>query len=161
MEIKMGQEAPLFNLFDTEKKKVSLSEYKGKTVLLLFFPQAFTSVCTEELCSIRDDIGKYSNANSDVIAISVDSVFTLKKYKEDKQYNFVLLSDFNKEVSDLYGVLYENWILEMKGVSKRAVFIIDKDGIIRFMKVFESANEIPDFKIINNVLDNLALNYNI
>ena len=153
MAIEIGQPAPTFNLYDTEKKKISLSDYKGKSVLLLFFPQAFTSVCTEELCSVRDDIGRYSNITSQVIGISVDSVFTLKKFKEDKHYNFPLLSDFNKDVSAAYGSLYENWILDMKGVSKRAVFIIDKAGIIRYTNVLESANEMPDFKIINNALE--------
>ena len=153
MAIEIGQPAPSFNLYDTEKKKISLSDFKGKSVLLLFFPQAFTSVCTEELCSVRDDIGRYSNITSQVIGISVDSVFTLKKFKEDKHYNFPLLSDFNKDVSAAYGSLYENWILDMKGVSKRAVFIIDKAGIIRYTNVLESANEMPDFKIINNALE--------
>ena len=153
MAIEIGQPAPTFNLYDTEKNKISLADYKGKSILLLFFPQAFTSVCTEELCSVRDDIGRYSNNTAQVIGISVDSVFTLKKFKEDKHYNFPLLSDFNKDVSAAYGSLYENWILDMKGVSKRAVFIIDKAGIIRYTNVLESANEMPDFKIINNALE--------
>ncbi|HEX2683871.1 MAG TPA: redoxin domain-containing protein, partial [Ferruginibacter sp.] len=77
MKIEPGQAAPDFTLFDSEKNPVSLSDFRGKNVLLLFFPQAFTSVCTKEFCGIRDDIGRYSNAKAEVIAISVDSVFTL------------------------------------------------------------------------------------
>src|SRR5688572_18429655 len=99
MNIKIGQPAPDFELYNTDRVKVKLSDLKGKNVLLLFFPVAFTSTCTKELCAIRDDIGRYSNVNAEVLGISIDSVFTLKKYKEEQNYNFPLLSDFNKEVS--------------------------------------------------------------
>jgi glutaredoxin-dependent peroxiredoxin len=155
MNIEIGQIAPDFTLYDTDKNKVSLSDFNGKNVLLLFFPQAFTGVCTKELCTVRDDISRYSNVNAQVIGISVDSVFTLKKYKEDQQYNFPLLSDFNKEVSALYGSLYTEWILEMKGVSKRSTFIIDKTGKVCYAQVLESANEMPDFNAINEKIDSL------
>ena len=123
MKIEVGQKAPEFALFNSEKNKVALADYKGKNVLLLFFPQAFTGVCTKELCSIRDDIGRYSNASAEVLGISVDSVFTLAKFKEEHGYNFPLLSDFNKQASDSYGALYADWILDMKGVSRRSAFV--------------------------------------
>ena len=152
MKIETGQVAPDFTLFDTEKKPVALSDLRGKNVLLLFFPQAFTSVCTKEFCGVRDDIGRYSNVNAEVIGISVDSVFTLKKYKEDQQYNFPFLSDFNKEVSALYGSLIDEWILGMKGVSKRSAFIIDKGGIVNYAEVLESTADMPDFEAINEKL---------
>ncbi len=152
MIIEIGQTAPEFKLYDTDKNKISLADFKGKNVLLLFFPQAFTSTCTKELCAVRDDISRYSNANAQVIGISVDSVFTLKRYKEDQQYNFPLLSDFNKEVSALYGSLYTDWILDMKGVSKRSAFIIDKTGNICYAEVLELAGEMPDFTAINEKL---------
>jgi glutaredoxin-dependent peroxiredoxin len=155
MKIEKGKPAPDFSLFDTDKKKVQLSDLKGKNILLLFFPQAFTSTCTKELCAVRDDISRYSNVNAQVIGISVDSVFTLRKYKEDQQYNFPLLSDFNKDVSALYNSLYDEWILEMKGVSKRSAFIIDKEGIIQYAEVLEKAGEIPDFMALNQTLDSL------
>ncbi len=156
MNLTVGQTAPEFTLFNTDKNKVSLSGYWGKTVLLLFFPQAFTGVCTKELCAVRDDISRYSNINADVIGISVDSVFTLNKYKEDQQYNFPLLSDFNKEVSALYGALYTDWILDMKGVSKRAAFIVDKEGILAYTEVLENAGEMPDFTAINEKIAALS-----
>lgn len=157
MALTIGQAAPEFALYDTDKNKVNLSDYRGKTVLLLFFPQAFTSTCTKELCAVRDDIGRYSNTKAEVIGISVDSVFTLKKYKEDQQYNFPLLSDFNKEVSALYDSLYEEWILDMKGVSKRAAFIVDKNGILTYAEVLEKAAEVPDFAAINEILAGLSV----
>lgn len=156
MSINIGQQAPEFTLHDSDKNKVSLADFKGKNVLLLFYPQAFTGVCTKELCAVRDDISRYSNVNAQVLGISVDSVFTLSKYKEEQQYNFPLLSDFNKEVSSLYDTLYTNWILDMKGVSKRSAFVIDKAGIIRYAEVLESAGDMPDFKAINQVLEELS-----
>ncbi len=155
MKIETGQQAPAFSLYDTAKNKISLSDFKGHNVLLLFFPQAFSRVCTKELCSVRDNIGLYNNANAIVIGISVDSVFTLAKYKESQEYNFILLSDFNKEVSSAYGSLYENWILDMKGVSKRSAFIIDKNSIVRYAEVLEVAGEEPNFENIQKILREL------
>lgn len=155
MSIQVGQAAPDFTLFDSDKKQVTLSEQKGNKVLLLFFPQAFTGVCTKELCSVRDNIATYNDTNAKVFGISVDSVFTLAKFKEEQQFNFPLLSDFNKEVSKAYNCLYKKWILNMKGVSKRSAFIIDKSGIIRYAEVLESAGDVPDFEKINTVLKSL------
>ncbi len=156
MKIELGKPAPGFSLFNTDKTKVTLNDFKGKTILLLFFPQAFTGTCTKELCAVRDDISRYSNVNAQVIGISVDSVFTLKKYKEEQHYNFPLLSDFNKEVSALYDSLYDDWILDMKGVSKRSAFIIDKSGIVQYAEVLENAGEMPDFGLINEKLNHLS-----
>jgi glutaredoxin-dependent peroxiredoxin len=153
--VTVNQTAPNFSLYNSEKNKVSLSDYKGKNVLLLFFPQAFTGVCTTELCGIRDDISRYNNAAAEVLAISVDSIFTLGKFKEDQNYNFTLLSDFNKEVSTLYGAIYQDWILDMKGVSKRSAFVIDKNGIVQYAEVLESAGDLPNFEAINALLAQL------
>lgn len=155
MSIEVGQIAPDFTLHDSDKKKVTLSEQRENNVLLLFFPQAFTGVCTKELCSVRDNIAVYNNTNAKVFGISVDSVFTLAKFKDEQQFNFLLLSDFNKEVSKAYNCLYKEWILNMKGVSKRSAFIIDKSGIIRYAEVLESAGDVPDFEKINAVLKSL------
>ncbi len=155
MAFEIGQFAPEFSLFSSDKNKVSLSSFRGKNVLILFFPQAFTGVCTKQLCTMRDDISRYNNANAEVLGISVDSVFTLAKYKEEQQYNFSLLSDFNKEVSALFGTIYADWILEMKGVSKRSAFIVDKAGIIKYAEVMESAGDMPNFEAINHTLEQL------
>ena len=155
MAIEIGQKAPEFTLYDSEKNKVSLADYKGKNVLLVFFPQSFTRVCTAELCSLRDNIATYNNANAQVFGISVDSVFTLAKFKESQQLNFPLLSDFNKEVSTAYDAIYADWILDMKGVSKRSAFIIDKDGNIRYAEVLEAAGDLPNFEAIQQTLEGL------
>lgn len=154
MAITTGQKAPEFSLYNSEKEKVSLSDFAGKkNVLLLFFPMAFTSVCTKELCSVRDNIGRYSTDSTQVLGISVDSVFTLAKYKEEQQYNFPLLSDFNKEVSTLYDTIYASFSnMDMKGVSKRSAFIIDREGIVQYAEVLEKASDEPDFEAIDRQL---------
>lgn len=155
MSIKVGEKAPDFKLFNTEKKEVSLENFNGKNLVVLFFPQAFTGTCTKELCEMRDDISNYQNLDASVLAISVDSVFTLIKFKEDNNYNFDLLSDFNKDISRAYGSIYEDWILGMKGVSKRSAFVLDKDGIVRYAEVLESAGDVPNFEELKKTLQSL------
>ncbi len=152
MKIEIGQPAPNFTLYDSEKKQVTLSALKGEPVVLLFFPLAFTSTCTRELCFVRDHIATYNDVQAKVFGISVDSLHTLAKYKEEQQLNFPLLSDFNKEVSTLYGTIYEVFGYNMKGVSKRSAFVIDKDGIVRYAEVLENASGIPDFNKIQETL---------
>lgn len=153
--IQVGQKAPDFSLYDSDKQKVTLSDYKGRNVILLFFPQAFTGTCTKELCSTRDNIAVYNGANAQVFGISVDSIFTLAKFKEEQKLNFPLLSDFNKTVSTAYGSLYDSFVFDMKGVSKRSAFVIDKDGVVRYAEVLETATDLPDFAAIQNTLKGL------
>ena len=151
----IGEAAPVFTLYDSDKNKISLSELKGQLVLLLFFPLAFASVGTKELCSVRDHIGWYNNVNAKVFGISVDALQTLAKFKEDQRLNFTLLSDFNKEVSRAYDSIYELFGYNMKGVSKRSAFVIDKDGIVSYAEVLENAGEVPDFEKIQSCLTGL------
>ena len=153
--IEVGSQAPTFSLYSSEKEKVSLSDYKGKNVVLLFFPLAFTGVCTKELCNVRDNIGIYNNSKAKVLAISVDSPQTLARFKEEQHLNFPLLSDFNKTVSAQYGCLYETFSLDMKGVSKRSAFVIDGDGVVRYAEVLENASEEPNYSNIQNSLASL------
>ncbi|MGB8194431.1 MAG: redoxin domain-containing protein [Chitinophagaceae bacterium] len=155
MKLSVGQKAPSFSLFSSEKEKVSLEDFRGRKVLLLFFPQAFTSVCTKELCNVRDNIAAYNNTDAQVLGISVDSVFTLRRYKEDQGLNFPLLSDFNREASEAYDSLYDNWIFEMKGVSKRSAFVIDREGVIQYAEVLDNAGDVPDFQKINETLSSV------
>lgn len=155
MSVKIGEKAPLFTLYSSDKQPVTLESYKGKKVVLLFFPLAFTSVCTAELCSTRDDIAYYNNLNAHIFAISVDSPQTLNKFKEDQHLNFTLLSDFNKEVSRAYGSLYEEFSMGMKGVSKRSAFVIDGEGTVRYAEVLESAGDLPNFAAIKETLAKL------
>ena len=153
--IDTGSNAPDFTLQDTEGKEVSLADYKGQyNVVLLFFPLAFSGTCTEELCTTRDNMKLYESMDAKVIGISIDSFFTLREFKKSENLNFTLLSDFNKEVSAEYGVLYEDYF-GMKGVSKRASFVIDREGIVRYREVLEDSGKLPDFKSIQQQLDEL------
>lgn len=152
MTIQVGDKAPDFKLISSETKEVALSDFKGKNVILHFFPAAFTGVCTTQLCTVRDAINLYENDNATVLAISVDLPFTLAKFKEDQKLNFTLLSDFNKNVSRSYNAIYEDWILGLKGVSKRAAFVINPEGMVIHAEVLENAGELPNFDKINAAL---------
>ena len=153
--LKIGDKAPDFNLRASDKSQVSLKDYKGKNVVLLFFPMAFTGVCTKELCMMRDSLHDYANLNAEILAISVDSLFTLNKWKEEEKFNFTMLSDFNKTVSKKYDTFYKDFVFEMKGVSKRSAFLIDKEGVIQYAEVLDNAGEIPDFEAVKKTLETL------
>ncbi|MFM7709478.1 MAG: redoxin domain-containing protein [Ferruginibacter sp.] len=158
MPLSVGQAAPHFSLYDSSKTITSLADFAGKkNVLLLFFPQSFTGVCTKELCGVRDDIARYDRADTAVLGISVDSIFTLAAFKEDQSISFPLLSDFNKETSAAYDCLYASFTdMNMKGVSQRSAFVIDKQGIIQYAEVLDNAGQVPNFDAIHAVLDQLA-----
>lgn len=155
MSLQINQSAPDFKLYNTEKKEISLSAYKGKNVVVLFFPLAFTGTCTAELCHIRDNYAMYNSLNAVVLGISVDSVFTLAKFKEEQKLNFDLLSDFNKTTSEAYGSLYKDFVLGMHGVSKRSAFVVDKTGQLRYTEVLENAGEQPNYGAIKACLETL------
>lgn len=159
MTIQVGQTAPDFTLYDSTKQKVTLSAQCGSNVLLLFFPLAFTSVCTAELCSVRDNLSQWEQLEVKVFGISVDSLYTLARYKEDQHLNFPLLSYFNKDVSKQYGSLYEQFGYGMKGVSKRAAFLLDKEGVVQYAEVLENAGEQPSFTAIQKRLHEINTPY--
>ena len=156
MTINVGDKAPSFSLRNTEKEVVSSEDFTGKPLVVLFFPLAFTSVCTNELCEVRDDKSYYDGIGAQVIGISVDSLFTLEKFKKEQEYNFPLLSDWNKETCRAFGAMYEDFVLEMKGVAKRAAFVIDGNGIVQYAEVLDSAGDLPNFDKIKTTLNNLV-----
>ncbi len=155
MPVQINQIAPDFTLVNTDKQNVTLSELKGKNVVILFFPFAFTSVCTAELCDVRDNYHAYQNLNAEILAISVDSVFTLDKWRNEMNYPFPMLSDFNKEVSTAYDCIYEQFAFGTKGVSKRGAFVIDKYGLVRYAEVLENAGEMPNLEAIRTCLSEI------
>jgi peroxiredoxin len=108
------------------------------------------------MCSTSDDLNYYNNLNCKVFGISTDSIFVLAKWKEEQKISFPLLSDYNKEVTVLYGVNYIEFVHGMKGTSKRSAFVIDKTGIIQYTEVLESAGDVPDFDKIKSVINDLA-----
>jgi peroxiredoxin len=155
MSIEVGKPAPDFKLFNTEKKEISLSDYRGKNLVILFFPLAFTGVCTAELCNIRDNYNIYTSLNAEVIGISIDSLFSLERFKKEQNYNFDLLSDFNKTTAKAYNSLYETFGFGMIGVTKRSAFVIDKQGAIQYAEILEDAGKQPDFDAIKATLERL------
>lgn len=157
MTVNVGDKAPEFTLYNTSKESVSLQDYHNQNVVILFFPFAFSSVCTAEMCSMQDDIAYYSSLDSEIVGISVDSLYTLGKFKEDQKLDFPLLSDFNKDVSRSYGAFYETFPYNYKGVSKRAAFVIDKSGYIQYAEVLENGTHLPNFEAIKNKLKEIAL----
>ncbi len=153
--LKTGDRALDFELQNTNGEKKSLKDLNNKQgLVLLFFPLAFSSTCTSELCNVRDNMKVYESLNATITAISVDSFFCLKAFKKANNYKFELLSDFNTEVSKNYDVLYDDFY-GMKGVSKRAAFIIDSKGIIQYAEVLEDSSKVPDMSAIQGVLEGL------
>lgn len=155
MPLKPGDKAPGFSLYSSDRKLVGLDDYRGKHVLLLFFPLAFTGGCTDELCSVRDDLPAYRELDTEILAISVDSTAALARFREENGYPFSLLSDFNREVSRSYEAMYEEFGDGMRGVSKRAAFVIDQKGTVRYAEVLENADSQPNFVEIKRVLSAL------
>ena len=147
-----GQKAPEFTLFNSDKKEIALADFSGRNVVVLFFPLAFSSVCTTELCEMRDNISTYAALNAAILAISVDSPFTLAVFKEQEKLPFDLLSDFNKETSVAYDTLYETFAMKMRGVSKRSAFVVDGNGIIQYAEVLDNAGNVPNFTAIQETL---------
>ena len=155
MALTTGTKAPLFTLKTKTAdglQDISLSDQLGKKkTVLLFFPFAFTSVCMKEMCDISDSLNVYSDLNAAVFGISVDSPFAQEQMAQVDQLKFPLLSDFNKEVSAAYDVLYAD-LLGFKGVSKRAAFVIDEEGVILYSESSEDPHNLPDFEAIKAVL---------
>ena len=141
-----------FTLTNTEGDKVSLNDLIGDNkLLLLFFPFAFSSVCTDEMCTTRDNMKLYNSLQANVAAISVDSFFTLKAFKKAKNLNFTLLSDYNKEVSRQFNCLYEDYF-GAKGVAKRSAFVINRRGVVEYAEILDDSDKQPDFKEIYRTL---------
>jgi peroxiredoxin len=133
MAPEVGTEAPDFTVRDQNNQEVTLSSFRGQqAVLLVFYPFAFSGICTGELCAVRDDIGSFQNDDVQVLAVSVDHPFALKAWSEAQNYDFPLLSDFwpHGEVAKAYGVF-----LEEKGLAVRGTFLVDKSGVVRFAEV--------------------------
>lgn len=155
MALQVGEKAPAFKLFNTDKKEVSLEDFKGKNLVIQFFPAAFTGVCTNQMCEMRDSMARYNSLNAEVVGVSVDSPFTLGQFKAAQELNFDLLSDFNKQMIADYGVYRENFVLGMIGVANRAAFVVDAEGTIKYAEVLDSPGNLPNFAAMNEVISSL------
>jgi peroxiredoxin len=154
-DLNIGDTAPDFTLPITMSNSWKLSDHIGsKNIVILFFPLAFSPTCHEEMCSVGDTIKDFENLDAEVVAISVDSPFVLNKWKEELDLNFTLLSDFNKTASQSYGAFYYD-LDGLNGVAKRSVFIVDKEGIIRYVWITDDAGELPNLEEVKEVLNKL------
>jgi peroxiredoxin len=155
MAADVGSKGPDFTLTSQDRQPVTLSEQRGRPVVLAFFPAAFSSVCQKELCTFRDSMARLGEAKAQVFGISVDTFFTLKAFHDQQKFSFSLLSDFNKQAIRDYGVFNEDMI-GLKGIAKRAVFVLDKDGVVRHREVLEDARNEPDYEKVFTALASLA-----
>jgi peroxiredoxin len=156
MAAEVGQKAPDFTLFDSAKQPTKLSDSKGKNVVLAFYPGAFTGVCTTEMCTFRDRFDSFNSMNAQVLGVSVDGIFAQKAFSDANNLNFPLLSDFNRETVEAYGVALPNFAgMEGYTASERAVFVIDKNGVIRFKWIGENPGVEPDYDEVQRQVDAL------
>src|SRR5882757_4839273 len=155
MAVAVGSKAPDFTLTNQDREAVTLSTLRGKPVVLAFFPAAFSSVCTKELCTFKDSMAQLGKANAQVFGISVDTFFTLKAFQDQQKLTFPLLSDFNKQVIRDYGVFNEDMI-GLKGIAKRGVFVIDTGGVVRYREVLDDARNEPNYDKVFETLASLS-----
>lgn len=155
MALAIGTKAPDFKLFNTDKKEVSLSDFAGRTLIIHFFPAAFTGVCTAQMCSSRDDLASYNDLNAAIVGVSVDMPFTLGVFKEKNGINFDLLSDFNKTLIHDYDMYLENFALGLKGVAKRGVAVVDKNGVVQYAETTENPGVQVNFDALKAAVEKL------
>lgn len=151
--IQVGEQAPVFTLPDQPGHEIDFgARVSDKPVVLLFFPLAFSSVCTDEMCGLRDDWSVWADLDADVYAISIDSPFVTQKFRDEHDLPFPVLSDFNKVVAAAYDVLYEEFF-GMNGVAKRSAFVIGRDGKIAYAWSTDDAGVLPDFEAVRAAIE--------
>ncbi len=150
----IGDKAPEFKLVTTAMKSITNKDFKDKNVVLLFFPLAFTSVCTQEMCVASDDMNAYKDLDAEIIGVSVDSPFVLQKFGEENNIGFTLASDFDRSASKAFDTLFEDDFLGLTGFSKRSAYVIDKEGALRYAETTDGKS-LPDFDKIKETLKSL------
>lgn len=156
MALSKGQTAPDFTLFDDTKTARSLSDYRGKNVVLAFYPGAFTGVCDAEMCAFQDALANLKNLNAQVLGISIDLPFTAKVFSEKYHLGFPLLADFNRVVIKQYDILLHNFA-HIDGLDScmRTVYVIDSTGIIRYVEVTENPGIEPNYPALMSAVEAL------
>ena len=151
--IEVGNKAPDFTLVNQDREKITLSDHKGENVVLAFYPGAFTGGCTQEMCSIRDEIAELEDLSARIFGISVNDPFSNKAFHEENVLNFPLLCDYSREVVKMYDVYHEDFAgLDGYTVAKRSVFILDSMGVVRYKWVTENPGVMPPYEEIKQQL---------
>ena len=153
MALKVGDKAPDFTLYDTDRKERSLKEFLGKKTVLAFYPGAFTGVCSKEMCTLRDSMASFEGMNAQIVGISVDAPAANKGFADVNKLTYPLLSDFTRSVSSAYAGLYESFG-GVKGLTtaKRSVFVLDGQGIVKYAWVTDTPAEEPKYDEISAAL---------
>jgi len=153
LSIELGQKPPEFQLPDQDRKQRTLGDFSGKKVVLAFFPGAFTSVCTKEMCTFRDSMSALNSLNAQVVGISVNDPFTNKAFAEANKLQFPILSDYARETVRKFEVFHEDFA-GLKGytVAKRSIFVLDDKGTVRYRWVSEDPGKQPDYDVIKKTL---------
>ncbi len=156
MSVNVGEKAPEFRALDSKLKEKKLSDYKGHKTVLAFFPGAFTSVCTKEMCTFRDSMAVFNNLDAKVVGISLDQPFSLAEFAKQNKLEFDLLSDADRSISKTYGALHENFV-NVQGLtaSKRSVFVLDSEGTVKYAWVSEDPGKEPDYETVKSELSKL------
>ena len=156
MAVEVGQNAPEFTLYDSDRQQQTLSGFRGKNVVLAFFPGAFTGVCTTEMCTFRDRVDQFNSVDAQVLGISVDGAIAQKVFSDQNNLNFPLLSDFARQVVNQYDVALENFGgMEGYVAAKRAVFVVDKEGVVRYKWVGPNPGVEPDYDEVRQAIAGL------
>ncbi len=145
MAVQVGQQAPDAILVSGDKKQVKISEFRGKPVVLAFFPAAFTGVCTKEMCRFRDDLSRFNSLNAEVIGISADTPFVLAEFAKQNNLTFKMLSDFNHQAMKAFGVYDPSFLGVLDGIAKRSVFVLDKNGKVVYTWVSDTPGVEPPY----------------
>lgn len=156
MSIDVGAKAPDFALPNQDRETVRLSDVVKKgPVVLAFLPGAFSGTCTAEMCKFRDSWSELGKSGAQMIGVSTDTFFALKAWGDQQNYNFPLLSDYNKDVIRQYGVVNPDMI-GMKDIAKRSIFVIDRDGVVRYREVLDDARNEPDYGKVRETLASIG-----
>ncbi len=150
--INVGQKAPDFKLLDKDKNEITLENFKGKNLIIFFYPMAGTGNCTKEMCTVQDDFKMYEGMNASIVGISVDTIFAIKWFSDQNKITYPLLSDFNKQTIKDYDVVHHDFAFGYKDVAKRATFILDKEGIVRFVEILASPGDFPNMDAIKEAM---------
>jgi peroxiredoxin len=157
MPVKIGDKAPEFTLFDTEKKSRTLKEFLRKKTVLAFYPGAFTGVCDKELCTFRDSLAAFNRLNAQVVGISVNDPFSNKGFATVNKLTFPLLSDLTRQTAKTYAGVHENFAgVTGHTVSKRAVFVLDGNGIVKYAWISEIPATEPNYNEITKALQTIS-----
>ena len=153
MALRVGDKAPEFTLYDTERKARSLSEFLGKKTVLAFYPGAFTGVCTKEWCAFRDSLATFNSLNAQVVGVSVDSPFANKGFADQNKLTFPLLSDLKRDVVTKFGIVLQDFAgLSGYTTAKRAVFVLDPKGIVKYAWISDNPGIEPPYEEVKKAV---------